>query len=163
VDGVPVGSVTVSFLYHVTADMLDSLNREARVVDGKETEVRFEGHPGAWKQPLRLIFDDQERIPAYKGLRKVENVTDRAPMFVFKATALGAGPASGTHSSDWSANEKAGPAIDDLSPGRWRFGVCDWLGSEGYEEGSRAETVAEIGRSVPRLPSSSVAGRSPAN
>ena len=145
VDGVPVGIVTISFPYNVSADMVETLNREARVIEGKDTEVRFEGDTGAWKQPLRLLFDGKEGIPHYNGLRKVSNVTDRAPMFRFEMMALGSGPISGMHSYEWSADEKGGPAIDDLSPGQWRIRVFDWLGSRGFDEGWRGEAVAEIG------------------
>ena len=145
VDGVPVGMVTVAFSFKASADMFDSLSREARVTEGKDTEVRFEGDGGAWAQPLRLLFDGKEGIPVYKGIRKVGNVTDRKPMFIFEATALDSGPVSGMRSTEWSADEKSGPAIADLSPGRWRIRVFDWLGSRGFNEGWKAEAVADVG------------------
>ena len=145
VAGVPAGRVTVSFPYFATADIMESMTREAWVVEGKETEIRFEGIGGAWTQPLRLLFDGSEVVPAYAGARKVENVTTRAPMFRFEVSPLGTGPVSGMGSTEWSADEKAGPAIPDLAPGRWRIRVYDWLGSRGFDEGLRAATIAEVG------------------
>lgn len=145
VAGVPIGSVTVMFEYHASADIIDALVRKARVVEGIDTEVRFEGENGAWRQPLRLLFDGKEGIPDYQGIREVENVTDRAPMFRFEMTALGSGPMSGMDSEEWSADEKSGPVIADLSPGKWRIRVFDWLGSRGFDEGLRAETTADVG------------------
>lgn len=145
VDGVPLGMVTVTFNYNATADVIDSVTREARVAEGKNTEVRFEGNGGAWAQPLRLLFDGKEGIPAYEGTRTVSNVTNRAPMFRFEATAPDPGQVSGMRSAEWSADEKTGPSIADLSAAVWRIRVFDWLGSRGFTEGLRAEVIAEVG------------------
>jgi hypothetical protein len=145
VDGVPIGMVTVRFSYNLSADVIGGMIREARIVEGKDTEVRFEGNGGAWAQPLRLLFDGNEAIPAYKGIRKVSNVTDRAPMFLFEVTPPDTWRVSGMRSSEWSADENSGPVIADLSPGRWRIRVFDWIGSRGFTDGLRAEAVAEVG------------------
>ncbi len=42
VEGVPCGTIGVSFAYHMTADIIGSVNAEVQVEEGKETEVRFE-------------------------------------------------------------------------------------------------------------------------
>jgi hypothetical protein len=145
VDGVPVGIVTVLFKYNQTADIIGALSRTAKVADGKLTEVRFEGERGAWAQPLRLLFDGQNKIPAYKGIRKVENVTDREPMFRFDVLDVGSGLSACMNSTEWTAGNKSGPVIPDLPPGRWRVQIFDWLGSRGFDRGLRAEVVAEVG------------------
>ncbi len=144
VDGVPTGIVTVSFPYHMTADIIGSLTRTAKVADGKLTEVRFEGERGAWAQPLRLLFDGKDRIPAYKGIRKVENVTEREAMFRIEVVDMGAGTSSCDSSTGWSGG-KSRPVIPDLSPGRWRIRIFDWLGSTGFDQGLRSEVVADVG------------------
>lgn len=150
VDDIPAGKVTVEFPYNQTADIIGSLSREVRVQEGAESEVRFEGTGGAWSQPLQLLFDGKAEIPASKGVRKVDNVTDRKPMFRFEVEPLGAVPASWSDSLEWSSDEKPPPLIPDLSPGRWRIRVFDWLGSRGFDEGLRAETIADVGN--PRVP-----------
>jgi len=143
VDGVPTGKVTVVFPYPVTADIIDGLVRQALVLENQVTELRFEGEDGAWSQPLRLLFDGKEAVPAYNGIRKVDNVTDRKPMF--RLDVLGEGKDPIMTSVEWSADGKSMPVIPDLPPGRWKIRAYDWLGSRGFDEGLRAETMAEVG------------------
>lgn len=144
VSDVPTGDVTVSFTYPVTADVREAVWRRARVAVGKNTEVRLEGLGGAWTQPIRLLYDGKNSPSADTGSRTVDNVTDQ-PAFRLDVTSLSPGASSGPDLVEWTAEKNsAGPDIPDLSPGRWRIRVYDWLGSRGFAEGLRAEVTAEV-------------------
>lgn len=142
VNGVPVGKVSVMFDYHESADIINSVVRTVVVKEGKVTETRFEGEGGGWSQPLRFLFDNKEAIPVYQGARIVDNVTDREPMLRIDVLDVDGITAN---SVEWSPDHDSPPAISDLAPGRWKIRISDWLGSRGFDEGLRAETIAEIG------------------
>lgn len=152
VDGVPVGEVEISFDFNESADIIGTVSRRAEVMEGQATEVRFEGVAGAWRQPVKLRFGGKDEVPAYTGIRKVGNVTDRAAEFTLTVEPLGNGSLSWDGLVEWTAGEGSGPVIPDLSPGRWRIRVFDWLGSRGFQdEGLRGETGVEV-TTTPREP-----------
>lgn len=142
VDDIPSGRVTVMFDYNESADVINSVVRKVLVKEEKVSEVRFEGAGGAWSQPLRMVFDEKDAIPAYDGKRVVENVTDRKEMFRIDVL-----DAEGVVETvvEWSSDDASPPAIPDLAPGRWRIRVSDWLGSRGFDEGIRGEVTADVG------------------
>lgn len=152
VRGVPAGEVSVSFAYNLSADIISSLARKVQVLPGGTTEVRFEGATGTWAQPLRLFFGGREVLPDFAGIRVVENVTDREPFLRFDVSPVGPEPASWIASTDWQASEDSSPLIADLSPGRWRIRVFEWLGSRGFDEGLRADSIVELGETRDPLP-----------
>jgi len=152
VRGVPASEVSVSFAYNLGADIISSVERMVQVLPGGTTEVRFEGSTGTWAQPLRLLFGGREGLPDFAGIRVVENVTDREPFLRFDVAPVGPDPASWTASTEWQAGEDSSPVIADLSPGRWRIRVFDWLGSRGFDEGLRADSIVELGETRDPLP-----------
>ncbi len=145
VANVPVGEISVLFSYMETADIMGDVSGTARIVAGKNTEMHFEGVGGSWTQPIQLLFEGKDTAPVYKGIRKVENITDRDALFRFEMTALDPDPFSGPQTIEWEMNKKSSPAIPDLSPGHWKIQVFDWLGSRGFTEGWRGEAVVQIG------------------
>jgi hypothetical protein len=64
---------------------------------------------------------------------------------MFRVDALGEGKDPISTSVEWTAEGKSMPVIPDLPPGRWQIRVYDWLGSRGFDEGLRAETIADVG------------------
>ncbi len=144
VNDVPTGEITVSFAYPASADVIEAVTRHAEVAVGENTEVRLQGLGGGWTQPVRLLFDGKKSPPTYPGSRTVDNVTDQ-PSFRLDVTPLSPGASSGPQLVEWTVEKNsAGPDIPDLSPGRWRFQVYDWLGSRGFSEGLRAEVTVEV-------------------
>ena len=152
-DGVPTGEVVVSFPFHLSADIIDAQQKVARVVEGENVEIRFEGRKGAWAQPLKILVGGKEggglaeskRKVNTESKRKVNNITDRERFHLrFEVSPMGTGSASWASATEWESDDGLGAVIPDIAAGIWKIRVYDWLGSRGFDEGLRAEVVAEV-------------------
>ena len=148
VDGVPVGLVSVNIPYHITADIIGSHTRTAKVVEGKTSEVRFFDTSPEWEVRCKVVVGDGSDAQFSTGTgigtkRLVENVTTRSPMLNIGLKPLGAEPLSFCE-SDWEelGSEKR-IVLSDVHPGKYRLVVSDWMGSRGFE-GSLYEKEIEI-------------------
>ncbi|HBO42767.1 MAG TPA: hypothetical protein DD670_02275 [Planctomycetaceae bacterium] len=148
VDGVPVGIVSVGFQYAITADIIVTHSRLARVVEGKTTEMRFFDTSGDWDVVCEFVIGDgsREQVASGTGMganRKVGNVTTRPPMIKVQLAPLGNGPTS-FHDGDWEELDAQNQMLlRDVQPGRYRMTVGDWLMSRGFE-GTLHEMDVEI-------------------
>lgn len=149
IDQVPAGEVTLSFPYHVSADILTDIARSAYVLEGQNSEVRFQGENGLWAQAIQLTYEHQITQPDFKSQRIVDNVNDddSLPALRFIALPHAQQAASYPVGSDWielSTTKPAQPVIPDISAGKWTIKVYDWLGSRGFNDGLRAEVHINI-------------------
>jgi len=149
VNGVPAGMVSVGFSYHITADIISAHTRNANVLEGKTTEVRFFDTSGDWEVPFEFLVGDGSPAHFSSGTgmgakRKVANVTSRAPMLEVELKPKEDTPVSFC-ASDWEELDEKNPILlRDVCPGKYRLVVGDWLGSTGAH-GVLCEKDVEIG------------------
>lgn len=139
VEGIPAGTVSVSFPFNISADIIGGHSRSARVVEDHETELRFFDTSGNWEVPLQFLVGDGSagQFSSGSGMgadRKVNNVTTRDPMFRVELIPDDSQPASYC-AADWEELDKNKQIIlHDVQPGRYRLLINDWLMSIGFRE-----------------------------
>ncbi len=150
VDGVPAGLVALTVRFRITADMIGGHFRFARVVEGKDTEIRYFEPKGAWELTVKLPIGDGSKDQRASGTgasaeRKVENITTRKPWFSFILQPLGDGTGSWPETDFIDPKDTGQVVIPDVSPGKYRLKVVDWLGSRGFWEGVLFDGNIDVG------------------
>ena len=143
VDDVPIGMVSVNFPFPVTADIIDAHSRNATVLEGKATEVRFFDTSGDWEVACNVVVGDGSPAHFLSGTgggaeRKVENVSI-PPAFVVELVPKADVPASFCASHWEKLDEKKQIYLRDVHPGKYRLLVGDrlmgqWLPNVFYEK-----------------------------
>ncbi len=137
-DNVPVGRVHVNIPYHITADIIGSYQREAVVLEGRTTQVRFFDITDEWETAFRFQIGDgsPDHFSSGSGFgarRKVQRVTNRELEFRIELQPLDRQPISFEVADREPLNSNREVVLRDVHPGRYRVKVYDWLSSQGLE------------------------------
>lgn len=134
-DNVPVGHVRVNIPYHITADIIGSYQREAVVLEGRTTQVRFFDVTDEWEMAFRFQVGDGSpghfsSGSGFGARRKVRGFTDGELGFRIELHPLDRRPVSFEVADRKPLNSNREVVLRDVHPGRYRVKVHDWRGPE---------------------------------
>ena len=148
VKGVPVGEVTATIPYMVSADIQDAHVRSAIIAEERTTEVRFFDMSARWRVDCQLTVGDgsPQHFLSGSGIgakRQVDRVTSDPQILDLRVTPKLDDPISSIKLRSFKLSQNQTLNLFDIHPGNYRLQIADsWSARHGGEAFYEMDVVA---------------------